>query len=194
MKRGSLQLSINAIVVLILAITMLGLGLAFMRSTFGGVVSQFEEVSAEVQKDMLERLEKSPENLVLNRVEMELRPGETKELYLAIRNDLDVTETFYIDEKVNNKAPSTTDCALGQETTYCCISMSGYSCATALSLSTFPRVTLDAGSSKVLKIEISADPKADKDTYMVPIRVQNHPQQQTDPLFDKVVTINVIVR
>lgn len=35
-RKGSLNLSINAIVVLILAITMLGLGLGFIRNIFGG--------------------------------------------------------------------------------------------------------------------------------------------------------------
>ena len=40
-KKGSLTLSINAIVVLILAITMLGLGLSFMRNIFGGATEEF---------------------------------------------------------------------------------------------------------------------------------------------------------
>ena len=33
-KKGSLELSINAIVILIMAITMLGLGLGFMKGLF----------------------------------------------------------------------------------------------------------------------------------------------------------------
>ncbi|MBW3012000.1 hypothetical protein KY311_02360, partial [Candidatus Woesearchaeota archaeon] len=61
-KKASLSLSINAIVVLILAITMLGLGLAFMRGTFGKVTEQFGEISGEVQKDMIDRLKQSGEN------------------------------------------------------------------------------------------------------------------------------------
>ena len=39
-KKASLNLSINAIVVLILAITMLGLGLGFIRSMFKGATSK----------------------------------------------------------------------------------------------------------------------------------------------------------
>ena len=34
MRKGSLQLSVNAIVVLVLAITMLGMGLAFTKGKF----------------------------------------------------------------------------------------------------------------------------------------------------------------
>ena len=50
-KRSSLNLSINAIVVLILAITMLGLGLGFIRNVFGSTTENFEQVSQQI-KDM----------------------------------------------------------------------------------------------------------------------------------------------
>jgi len=42
-KKASLNLSINAIVILILAITMLGLGLAFMRNIFGTAIWRLDE-------------------------------------------------------------------------------------------------------------------------------------------------------
>ncbi|MBI1970537.1 hypothetical protein HYS47_02220 [Candidatus Woesearchaeota archaeon] len=41
-KKASLNLSINAIVVLILAIVMLGLGLAFIRNVFGGATEKIK--------------------------------------------------------------------------------------------------------------------------------------------------------
>jgi len=43
-KRGALALSINAIVILIIAITMLGLALGFTRGMFGKAAGQFEEL------------------------------------------------------------------------------------------------------------------------------------------------------
>ncbi|MBW2995220.1 hypothetical protein KY312_02620 [Candidatus Woesearchaeota archaeon] len=186
LRKGSLQLSINAIVVLILAITMLGLGLAFMRSTFGGVTAQFGEISAEVQKDMLDRLQQSPEDLVLNRYEVEIRQGESKEVYLAIRNELGNPATFLIDQKEE----SSKTCGAGEATTHCCISMGGSTCGD-LSLSTFPKVTLTDGESKVLKLIISAGPQAGKDTYMMPIRVE---APESAVPFDETVTLNVVVR
>jgi hypothetical protein len=184
-KKGDLGLSINAIVILILAITMLGLGLAFMRSTFGGVAAQFGEVTAEVQKDMLNRLQQSPDNLVLNRYEITVGQGESKEFYLAIRNDLGNTATFLIDQ---NKI-STKTCQQGEETTHCCISMTGSLCED-LKLSTFPKLTLNDGDSKVIKFIVNVGPRAIKDTYMVPVRVEA--PDATVP-FDKTVTMNVIV-
>jgi len=47
--RGSLELSANAIVILIIAITILGLGLTFVRSLFGGLTEKFEEGAARVE-------------------------------------------------------------------------------------------------------------------------------------------------
>ncbi|MFH1408697.1 MAG: hypothetical protein ABIH34_02215 [Nanoarchaeota archaeon] len=46
-KRGSLSLSINAIVVLIMAITMLGLGLGFIKGMFGKVSQNVEQMIAQ---------------------------------------------------------------------------------------------------------------------------------------------------
>jgi hypothetical protein len=43
-KKGALELSINAIVILIIAITMLGLALGFTRGMFGKASGQFDEM------------------------------------------------------------------------------------------------------------------------------------------------------
>ena len=48
MKKAALSLSVNAIVILILAIIMLGLGVTFIKNMFGKTSAQFEElISAE---------------------------------------------------------------------------------------------------------------------------------------------------
>src|SRR3989338_9453323 len=47
-KKGAIELSVTAIIVLILAIVMLGLGLGFIRGMFGKVSTQLEQqVAAE---------------------------------------------------------------------------------------------------------------------------------------------------
>lgn len=183
-KRGDLSLSINAIVILILAITMLGLGLAFMRGTFGKVTEQFSQVSSEVQKDMINRLKTSNENIVLNAYELEISQGSTKDLYLAIRNDLDSTATFII-------TPHTSVCNTTQVTTECCITMiAGSECAD-VTLSTFPRITLDPGQSEVMKLKVAINPRAARDSYSIPIEI-TAPQAQ--PPFAKTVRLLVVVK
>jgi len=186
-KKGDLSLSINAIVILILAITMLGLGLAFMRGTFGKVTAQFGEVSGEVQKDMINRLKTSGDNLVLSAYEAEIPQGNTKELYLAIRNDLDSKATFYIDRAKE----SASTCAEGVDTTNCCITMSAGSQCADITLSTFPRITLESGQTEVMKVKISVHPRAARDSYSLPVHVE---APEASPPYDKTVRLLVIVK
>ena len=51
LKKGSLNLSINAIVVLILAVTLLSLGLAFITNTFGGATKELESSLQTIGED-----------------------------------------------------------------------------------------------------------------------------------------------
>ena len=76
MKKASLQLSINAIVVLILAITMLGLGLGFMRNLFSSGEKQFERASDAVEKEVLEQIKESGKNIEFNRPVIKVKAGE----------------------------------------------------------------------------------------------------------------------
>ncbi|PIO06941.1 hypothetical protein COT47_02130, partial [Candidatus Woesearchaeota archaeon CG08_land_8_20_14_0_20_43_7] len=86
-RKGSLNLSINAIVVLILAITMLGLGLGFMKKMFGATTDQFTDVADQMKEQLMDDLKGSSERLALNKVDMNVKKGTDKEIYFAIRND-----------------------------------------------------------------------------------------------------------
>ncbi|MBD3203867.1 hypothetical protein GF327_06210 [Candidatus Woesearchaeota archaeon] len=86
-KKASLNLSINAIVVLILAITMLGLGLGFMRNMFTNVQENFEDVSDQVQKDMIKRLKDSGERVVLSKYEVKMKQSTEEVIHIAINEE-----------------------------------------------------------------------------------------------------------
>ena len=85
-RKAALQLSINAIVVLILAITILGLGLGFIKSQFGALQKQFGEVSAEIRSELLEKIKDSGELLVFNRAEIQAKTGKKDTFYFGIKN------------------------------------------------------------------------------------------------------------
>lgn len=85
-KRGSLNLSINAIVVLILAITMLSLGLAFMKGLFKKTTGQLEQVGTDIKNQMIEQLRTSSDKLTLNQEDIEIARGEKIEIYYGIKN------------------------------------------------------------------------------------------------------------
>ncbi len=85
-KKGALELSINAIVVLILAITMLSLGLAFMKGLFKKTTGQLEQVGEDIKNQMIEQLRTSSAKLTLNQEDITLKRGETREIYFGIKN------------------------------------------------------------------------------------------------------------
>jgi hypothetical protein len=85
-RKGSLQLSINAIVILILAITILGLGLGFIKKQFGSLGEQFESVSAEIKGEIIEKIRASGELLVFNKVEIDAAIGKPDTFYVGVKN------------------------------------------------------------------------------------------------------------
>ena len=86
-KKGALELSINAIVVLILAITILGLGIAFIRGQFGALQKQFTEVSGEVKTQLTEKIKQSGELLVFSQQEVNVQAGKADQFYYGIQNE-----------------------------------------------------------------------------------------------------------
>ncbi|MBW2969492.1 hypothetical protein KY314_05270 [Candidatus Woesearchaeota archaeon] len=85
-KKAALQLSINAIVILILAITILSLGIVFIKSQFGALTDRFAEVSAEIKSELINKIKDTGELLVFNRVEIEAKLGKPEEFYMGIKN------------------------------------------------------------------------------------------------------------
>ncbi len=92
-KKGALELSINAIVILILAITMLSLGLAFMKGVFKKTTGQLEQVGEDIKNQMIEQLRTSSAKLTLNQEDISIAKSETKEIYFGIKNVED-TQSF----------------------------------------------------------------------------------------------------
>ena len=91
-KKAALEISINAIVVLIIAITILGLGLGFIKYQFGAVTEQFTAVSAEIKSSLIEKIKESGELLVFNRGEIDAKIGKPEEFYVGIKNTASTKE------------------------------------------------------------------------------------------------------
>ncbi len=147
-KKADLSLSINAIVVLILAITMLGLGLAFLRGTFTKTTAQFAEVSDTVKSQISDEIKASGEKLYVRGVpEIDVKKGETKEIFYGIKNVLSQEATFTI----------TAGCtrSIGAPTTP----------PTKIHLNTFPDQLVKSGETAVLTMNLVIDSDAVPDTY-----------------------------
>jgi len=158
-KRASLNLSINAVVVLILAITMLGLGLAFMKKTFGGVTEEFEEVSGEIKVQLIDRLKTSREPLALSTFNVEIEKSSKKTVYLGIRNDLGCGTLEYT---IDASATCESLAGLGEIN---CV-------GEAVKIKTFEKQAVAQNDVGIVPINIKTESSAVPDTVKFPIVVK----------------------
>jgi len=93
-KKASLELSINAIVIVVLAITLLGLGLGFIKGMFGKLTvlgeTTFEKTAENLNKD----LTTSREPLVFSKTRLTMPRGSTSLEGFGVRNDGDIQIKF----------------------------------------------------------------------------------------------------
>lgn len=90
-KRGALELSIGAIVILVLAITLLILGVAFIMGTFGKTRVRFEEL---ISKEAEPPVPSSSYPITLSRETITTNAGETEALKISIYNPTNEEWTF----------------------------------------------------------------------------------------------------
>ena len=88
-KRASLEISIQAIVIVVLAMTLLGLGLGFIKGMFGGITditkTTFDKISDQLQRD----LTNSDQKLIFSQTKISLSRGKSELYGWGIRNDGD---------------------------------------------------------------------------------------------------------
>lgn len=92
-KKGSLELSITAIVVIVIAFVVLGLGLTLTRTIFKGAEEQLPKAIALTELEA----EPTPTNPITISDRIELSRGKTKELKIGYYNtDADSHENVYL--------------------------------------------------------------------------------------------------
>ncbi len=120
MDKKGIELSINFIVILILAIAMFTAGFFIMRGVFTST-NQMKQTLTEQQKSKLEQiLANGAEPVKTIYSERVIRPGEHDAFGLGIRNDLGYKEDFYvesdfdmyIDSRGNVQCDSEQNCSL----------------------------------------------------------------------------------
>ncbi len=96
-KKGALELSITAIVVLIIAITVLGLAIFFIKNLFKGGTEIFTGELAKIKEQLRKNLEESGELVVLSKgTELEVKRGERFEFHIGARNTASEPRCFRI--------------------------------------------------------------------------------------------------
>lgn len=82
-KKGSLNISVEAIIILIFAITMLGLGLGFIRGMFTNVTTQLE---GQVSNEPEPSTPSAANQITLSRESIIASPGQQQVLKIGIYN------------------------------------------------------------------------------------------------------------
>ena len=86
-KKGALELSITAIVVLIIAITVLGLAIFFIKNLFGESTELLTGQLAKIKEQLRKNLEETGELLVMSKgTELEAKRGEKLKFHIGVRN------------------------------------------------------------------------------------------------------------
>ena len=85
-KRASLEISIQAIVIVVLAMTLLGLGLGFVRNMFKNISSTTEDVTEQVRQKILDDLITGDKKISFPKSEVVIDKGGSAILSVGIRN------------------------------------------------------------------------------------------------------------
>ena len=90
-KRASLEISVQAIVIVVLAMTLLGLGLGFIRGMFKSIGSTTEDVTEQVRQRILDDLITGDKKVSFPKTEITIDKGGSEVLTVGIRNKKDST-------------------------------------------------------------------------------------------------------
>ncbi|MBC8501400.1 MAG: hypothetical protein ISS25_04805 [Nanoarchaeota archaeon] len=101
-KRGSLNLSIQAIVILVMAMAVLGLGLGFIRTLMGQGQSQFEEAIGSVELDN----PPSADEPFTADANIKVKSSKEDSFKAGVYNDGTFTDTSYVKIELGSCIPT----------------------------------------------------------------------------------------
>lgn len=166
-KKGALQLSIDAVVILILAITMLGLGLAFIKGLFGGTVEKLKGIEKQLGEEERKELLSSADKITFltSRIELE---GRTKDINFAVRNINQYDIDFFI---LSSLAETGVDMEKfsGRDSTIECFDAIGVEekelIKDWISFETYETRLVESGRADVVPLRIKVNPSATSTIY-----------------------------
>jgi len=88
-KKGSLNLSIEAIVIVVIAFVVLGLGLGFVRSQIGQIQSTSTAVQEQISQQILDDLRTGNKKLSFPATKLVLETGEESVQAIGVKNTAD---------------------------------------------------------------------------------------------------------
>lgn len=102
-NRGSLELSIQTIIIVVIAFVVLGLGLGFVRGTFEDITSTSEQVQKQIEQQILDDLRRGNQKLNFPTDELNLGTGESTVQAVGVKNTKDTTLRLKVGFEVKTK-------------------------------------------------------------------------------------------
>lgn len=144
-KKAGFDLTVELIVVVIIAIFLLGLGLSFASYGDRKMIRRIDEVQ---KKDVIDRLRDVEASLALSEFEVDGFRGEKNTIHMMIRNDVGSDEVFSI--------------------MIFCTGLPGCD----IWIDTFSEVTIKGNNSLVLPVDINIPKDAEKGSYLYNVVVE----------------------
>ena len=85
-KKGSLNLSIEAIVIVVIAFIVLGLGLGFVRSQFKSITETSSSVQEQIRQQILEDLRTGNKKLSFPATTLNIEKGSSQDIAIGVKN------------------------------------------------------------------------------------------------------------
>ncbi len=176
MKKGSLNLSIQAIVIIVIAFVVLGLGLTFVRGQFKSMTETSTGVQEQIRQQILEDLRTGDKKLSFPATTLTIEKGEAQDIAIGVKNTKNTDLNFNIEIKAvksqNDPAKLDTDLANDVKFFY--------------AGGPFNLKTTDA---EAYNIKINA--AGNKDTYLINLKIVD--QDNLDvPYAEKTFFVNII--
>jgi len=93
-KKAGMELSINTIIILILAIAILGVGLTFIKQYLTPAIKDVEAFKEQRRNEFIEELRLSGERFTWDMNFNEMKKGEEKTIFFGVKNELDKSMAF----------------------------------------------------------------------------------------------------
>jgi type II secretory pathway pseudopilin PulG len=162
-KKAALNLSIQAIVIVVIAFVVLGLGLGFVRSQFSSIESTSTAVQEQISQQILDDLRTGNKKLSFPATKLTLETGEESVQAIGVKNTEDGDRTLRIGFQVKTDEGFTVFTSEVEEsfTTVSGVDTSGKI------IWDNSDILFDAGESRVIPVTITAPDKSGNYLYKV---------------------------
>jgi len=177
-NRGSLELSIQTIIIVVIAFVVLGLGLGFVREQFAGIGSTTTAVQEQISQQILDDLRTGNKKLSFPATELRLETGSDDVQAIGIKNTADselVLKVAFQVKTGNGFDNIESEVEKGLTTT------GGVSFSTKIIWDN-SELTFSPGESRVIPVTITAPDKTG--TYLYKVLVMKV-EQSSETVFDE---------